>query len=90
MTTAPSDGTPEMGMPPDTVERQPRIAPSDQTRIYVSQPVRQSRPVSSAPVSWPTRSNSAPDLQPAEVPNQDSGNDHPMRNRRRDDGSGGG
>jgi hypothetical protein len=74
---------------PVQYRRQAPVAPSDQTRLYGSEPVRRSRPEPSEALA-PPRPVSRPEPTPVNVPNQDSSDDSPARGRRRGDGRGDG
>ena len=95
MNTGPVDGTRQVRVRPDPTQGRIQLAPSDQTRVYVSGPPIRNRPEPSEPVDRPivdrpTRSVSTPDPQPVNVPNRDSDDDRASRIHRRVDGSGGG
>jgi hypothetical protein len=90
MTTGPVDGTPQVRTRPDPANRPIQVAPSDQTRVYASEPPRGTRLESSEPVDRPTRSVSTPDPPTTNVPNRDSNDDSSSRIRQRVERSGGG
>lgn len=71
---------------PVRMPRQVAVAPSDQTRLYVAEPARPTRPQDTSTIA-PSRSYSAPEPRPIDVPRQDS-DDRTDRVRRRGDGDG--